>query len=171
METSVIFRRIDSVMALDQILPACREAASQLRGLTLNASFPGWTDLFVRFWQQEVRCVAELEIKRRELGGHEPSVRPSESLSPVSIALDDPKNPFLLDKNLLLRCLNAQSHLVHLYSEFLRTPLTFDMRMILQRHHLQSKDTLDQLTRMYESYIPPLSHPEVSEPVLASFDN
>ena len=56
---------------------------------------------------------------------------------------DEPADPMSLNRILLLRCINHLTHLIHVYGEVRRTPLPFDVRMILQRHHLRNRETLE----------------------------
>jgi len=151
METHTIIRRSDELAALNKLAPLVMASADGLRNLAVRFSAPGWKELFIRYWQQDERCLAELTKKIREIGGSfdtEFKDQPTQT-GEISEEIDD---PLLLDKHLLLRCLNDKTQTLEAYAHVRKNPLSFDTRMLLQRHHLQAREALERLTAIYLSY-------------------
>jgi len=149
--TIEIHSRKHDIDVLKRIIPHCREAVPKFYDLATRFSSAGWRDLFFRFWEEHARCLMELETKVRECGGRLDSDIAADIPTPLDPD-DEPVDPLSLDKALLLRCVNQQSHLTHLYTEARKNTLPFDMRMLLQRHHLQARETLTQLSNVYLNY-------------------
>jgi len=148
---SAILRRVDEVAALKKILPFSRMGIHEFHDLAMRSSSTGWKEHFIHIWQQQSRCAAELEAKIAELGGsvdREEVARIQDTPDPE----DEPADPISLDKILLLRCINRLTQIHHMYAETRRLPLSFDVRMVLQRQQLQARETLDKITHLYIGY-------------------
>src|SRR5258708_37307751 len=127
MEISTLMRPPQVVGVLKRVLPACRKGIVELQELAMRFSRPGWKDLFVRLWSQQANNLTELEEKIWELGGDTDAISPEGAVAAADPE-DEPADPLLLDKTLLMRCINQQTHLLHLYAEARRNPMPFDVR-------------------------------------------
>jgi hypothetical protein len=150
METPIV-RRADGLNILKRILPPASEAVVELHELAMKFSTGDWKDLFIRFWQQQACSVAELEAKVRQQGGVLGNEYSHSGIQ--SKALEIHEDTVRYDKNLLTRCLNCHEQLVHLYRDILRSPLPFDLKMLLHRHQLQTQDTFERLTTILANYL------------------
>ena len=151
MSRSLTFRHTDQIAVLQGLLPAYRAAVEKFENLAKKVSSPGWRDLFVRFWQDQCQCLIELEDKIRELGADPEAVTPTDEFE---VSLHQWTNILSRDKEMLLQSLNHQTHLVHLYTQLRLSPLSYDVRTLLQRHHLHARQTLERLTSIYLIYPP-----------------
>ena len=148
MESSPANRHAHEVVVLNQVLPACWKGVIVLQDLSLRFSQPGWKDFFVQSWQQQSNNLLELEKIIWELGGktHPESY---EKEGPPADPEEEPKDPLSLNRILLLRSTNHLSHLMHVYSEVRKISLPFDVRMVLQRHQLQIRETREHMMFIY----------------------
>jgi|GEM_PF-2030195 len=140
----VIAHRQAQLGVLNRLLPASQAAVSALHDLAQHSSDPDWKETLISYWQQQMRSMIEIENKIREFGGSVPSgesVTSSSSSSPWS-------NPFIeKDKILLLNAVNCCMQVASLYEEIRRTPLAYNVRMMLSLHHAQIQDILKGLNR------------------------
>jgi hypothetical protein len=151
MQTSTMSRYAQELVVLRRLLPAYQSGIVGLQELAMRFSNPGWKDLFVHLWSQQANGLTELEEKIWEMGGDGRTPRHEEDVEIVD-SDDTLSDPLLLDKALLLRCINQQTRLLRLCADAKRSPLPFDVRMILQRHQLQMREMVDRLSSMYLTY-------------------
>jgi len=148
---SPILPRTEGIALMKRLLAPAQAGVEKLHDLAMQFSYSGWKELFIRYWQQQSRCEAELDAKIRELGGN-----PHENVSRVQSQRIDPiaelSDLIALDRALLLNALNQETHLLLMYSEARRLPMSFDLRMLLQRHHLQIHELTERLAAIYKTY-------------------
>ncbi|SRR5258706_8309681 len=162
METNVEMRHTHEVVALHHLLSPCWKGVVVLQDLSIRFSHPGWKDVFVRSWHQLSDSLTDLESKIWELGG-ETDPKTYASHEQAADPEDEPQDPLSLNRILLLRSINHLTHLMHLYGEVRRIPLSFDVRMVLQRHQLGIRESLEQLSSLYVNYP---AHRTVRNPTL-----
>jgi hypothetical protein len=151
MQNSTLIRPTHELAALKKLIPVYQSGIARLQDLAMQFSVPGWKDFFVHLWSQQANSLTELEEKIWEMGGDTASSRVEQSMDSVDLE-ETGANPILLDKTLLMRCLNQQTYLLHLHADVRRTPMPFDVRMILLRHRLQVREMVDRLSSMYLAY-------------------
>ncbi len=151
MEVSLAKRHPHKIVVLQQLLPACWKGVIVLQDLALRFTHSGLTNQFIRAWQLQSDELTELEEKVWELGGEtDPESYMKEGKS--TNVEDEPIDPLSLNRMLLLHSINHLTHLIHVYTEVKRTTLPFDVRMILQRHQLRTREILGHLTSLYATY-------------------
>ncbi len=142
-----IIRRTDEIVALKKLLPLCRNGSRALYDLVRGFSSEEWKELLVHYWQQQERRVVEIEERIRELGG---TCEPEDVLEP------EPRFQGLasMDKELILYAIHQQTAIAHAYSETQKFQLSFNVRMMLQRHQLQIQDMLERLSPLCQVHVP-----------------
>jgi hypothetical protein len=149
----VIVSQREEIRHLEALLPIWKEGTQNLQELAAHFSQVGLKDLFLYLGQQQARCSDELEKKIKELGGEAHDSKPIEAARTGPDAEDERQDPMMLDKAMLLRFINGQTYLLHLYREVRRHSFPFDIRMVLQRHQLHLQEVFDRVSMIY------LAHP------------
>src|SRR6266700_915860 len=106
--------RRDEIAALQRVVPFCRAGRGTLQNMALSCSAEGWNDLLIYFWQRLGRCVAELELKIRELGGEIGPDVPEQNILGADPE-NKPANPLTVDKQLIIRAVDHLAQLLNRY--------------------------------------------------------
>ncbi len=155
-----IIRRVDDLTALELLIPRAHEGRKEHYQLAFAFSVPDWQGLFVQFWQLECKAFAELEQKLSEVGGvMGQEFKISETSFPSSQG-----DSILKDKTLLLSCINQKYQILPAYEAVRRRPMSFDVKKMVQRHHMQGLYILEQLERIFPVLAAPVDLPTIPLP-------
>jgi hypothetical protein len=136
MKNETTLRRADIVALLQRLLPVSRKCESHLHRLMDRTGELTLKTYFVRYWQRQAQCGAELENKIYLYGG-KPVFEDNPEDAQASAHLDA-----------LTDCLNWQTTLVELYDNTLKETLPVDVRLLLQRHEMIYKDVANHLSQL-----------------------